>query len=79
MSGRQIFDGDIVLFEYNASPRHEDIVAALIDHESTLKTFVRENGKVWLRAENPAYPALIPASDLEIQGVARATIRLLKK
>jgi len=44
-----------------------------------LKTFVRKGGKVWLRAENPRYPDLIPAWDLQIQGVARAIIRFLRK
>jgi repressor LexA len=79
MIGRQIFDGDIVLLEHEAVPRHGDVVAALIDNESTLKTFVRRSGKVWLRAENPLYPDLIPASDLRVQGVGRAVIRFLSK
>jgi repressor LexA len=79
MVGRQIFDGDIVVLEQEALPHNGDIVAALIDNESTLKTFVRKGNKVWLRAENPHYPDLIPALDLQIQGVARAVIRLLNK
>ncbi len=79
MVGCQIFDGDIVILEHEASPQNGDIVAALIDNESTLKTFVRKGSKVWLRAENPRYPDLVPALDLQIQGVARAVLRLLKK
>jgi len=79
MNGRQIFDGDIVLLEHDAAARHGDIVAALIDSESTLQTFVRKGGKAWLRADNPQYPDLIPAWDLQIQGVARAIIRFLRK
>jgi repressor LexA len=79
MVGRQIFDGDIVLLEQETSPHDGDIVAALIDNESTLKTFVRKGSKVWLRAENPRYPDLVPALDLQIQGVARAVIRFLNK
>jgi repressor LexA len=79
MVGRQIFDGDIVLLEHEAVPRNGDVVAALIDNESTLKTFVRRSGKVWLRAENPLYPDLVPASDLQVQGVGRAVIRFLSK
>ena len=79
MEGRHIFDGDIVLLESDATPRHESIVAALIDHESTLKTLLIRKGKAWLRAENPRYPDLIPAWDLQIQGVARAVIRHLPK
>jgi repressor LexA len=77
MTGRQIFDGDIVLLEEEQSPRHGEIVAALIDNESTLKTLVRRNGETWLRAENPLYPNLVPTVGLSIQGVARAVIRFL--
>jgi len=78
MIGRKIFDGDLVLVEKLGQPRHQDIVAALIDNESTLKTLIRENGKAWLRSENPAYPDLIPFQELQIQGVARGVIRHLK-
>jgi len=79
MIGRQIFDGDIVLLEHPADVRDGDIVAALIDNESTLKTLVHKGGKVWLRAENPLYPELIPLLDLQVQGVVRAVIRLMKQ
>ncbi len=78
MIGRKIFDGDLVLFERSGQPRHQDIVAALIDNESTLKTLIHANGKVWLRSENPAYPDLIPFQELQIRGVARGVIRPLK-
>jgi repressor LexA len=78
MIGRRIFDGDLVLVEKSGQPRHQDIVAALIDNESTLKTLIQENGKAWLRSENPAYPNPIPFHDLQIQGVARGVIRPLK-
>lgn len=79
MIGRRIFDGDIVLLEHAAVPRNGDVVAALIDNESTLKTFVRKHGKAWLHAENPRYPDLLPALDMQIQGVARAVIRMLTR
>ena len=79
MEGRQIFDGDIVLLEQDATPAHGSIVAALIDNETTLKTLLHRKGKVWLRAENPRYPDLIPGWDLQIQGVARAVIRLINR
>jgi repressor LexA len=79
MVGRRIFDGDIVLLEQGAVPRNRDVVAALIDNEATLKTFVRKGSRVWLRAENPNYPDLMPAMNMEIQGVGRAVIRFLSK
>ena len=77
MTGRQIFNGDLVLVEKFKEPKHKDVVAALIDNESTLKTFVREAGQCWLKSENPKYPELFPAHDLQIQGVARSVIRFL--
>jgi repressor LexA len=77
MIGQQIFDGDIVLVERGVVPQHGDVVAALIDGESTLKTLVRRGNKTWLHAENPLYPDLIPAWDLHIQGVARAVFRVM--
>jgi repressor LexA len=50
-------------------------VAAYLDGQSTLKTFIIENGKPYLRAENPKYRDIIPAEDLTIQGVLRSSIR----
>ena len=78
MIGKHILDGDIVVVEHGQSPRNGDVVAALIDGESTLKTFVADQGKPYLRAENPRYPKLIPASELVIQGVMVALIRKRK-
>jgi repressor LexA len=76
MEGRHFFEGDVVLFDRSTIPRHQDVVAALIDKECTLKTLVIEKGKAWLKAENPAYPDLIPTHELQIQGVAKALIRI---
>ena len=75
MIGKHITDGDIVILEQNAEPRPGDVVAALIDGQSTLKTFVREKGRTFLRAENPRYPNLSPSGELMIQGVVRMLIR----
>jgi repressor LexA len=75
MIGRHILAGDIVVLEHGPEPRHGQVVAALIDGESTLKTFLVKSGKPYLRAENPKYPDLIPAQELMIQGVFKALIR----
>jgi repressor LexA len=68
MTGAHIAHGDYVILEQR-EPKQRDIVAALLDGESTLKRYVVEHGKPFLRAENPAYPDLIPARELLIQGV----------
>ena len=75
MIGKHICDGDIVMLEHGPDPRPGQIVAALVDRKSTLKTFVVKNGKPFLKAENPKYPDLIPSEELMIQGVFRALIR----
>ena len=79
MMGRHILDGDIVVLEHGPEPRNGQIVAALIDGESTLKTFIVKGAKPFLKAENPRYPNLIPAQELMIQGVFKALIRKAKE
>ncbi len=75
MIGLHICNGDIVILEHGPEPRHGQVVAALMDRKSTLKTFVLKNNKPFLKAENPKYPDLIPSEELMIQGVFRALIR----
>ena len=77
MIGRHIVEGDHVICEHGKTPRDGDIVAALIDNESTLKTFVESRGRPYLKAENPNYPKLIPATELLIQGVVVGMLRNL--
>ena len=78
MIGKHILDGDFVVLEHGPEPRNGQIVAALIDGASTLKTFVLKGGKPYLKAENPKYPNLVPAQELMIQGVFKALIRRAK-
>ena len=75
MIGKHIVDGDYAIFEHGVAPQPGHVVAALIDNESTIKTFIIDRGKPYLRAENPKYPKLIPAAELVIQGVLVAVIR----
>jgi repressor LexA len=69
-----ILDRDTV-FLTPREPRPRDIVAALIDGESTLKRFLVQRGLPFLRAENPRYPDLLPARELVIQGVMVGLLR----
>ena len=75
MIGAHIVDGDIVILEASKDVHNGDIVAALIDGETTLKRYVVEHGRPYLKAENPRYPNLIPARELKIQGVMVSLIR----
>ena len=74
MTGAHIQEGDVVVLEYR-EPRDGDVVAALIDGETTLKRFVLKEGQPYLKAENPAYPDLLPATELIVQGVVVALTR----
>jgi len=75
MIGAHIIDGDIVILEDSKEPHNGDIVAALLDGETTLKRYVVEHGRPYLKAENPRYPDLVPARELKIQGVMVSLIR----
>ena len=75
MIGRHIVDGDIAILDSSLVPKPGDVVAALIDRESSLKTYVRERGRPFLRSENPDYPDLFPAHELLVQGVLVALVR----
>lgn len=50
-----ICDGDWVVVRQQPTADNGDIVAAMLDHEATVKTFKRVAGKVWLMPHNPAY------------------------
>ncbi len=75
MIGAHILDGDIVILEDRKEARNGDIVAALIDGETTLKRYVVERGRPYLKAENPRYPHLRPAHELLVQGVMVSLVR----
>ena len=75
MIGKHICAGDLVVCEHGLSPSPGDVVAALIDNESTLKTYMVKNRKPYLKAENPNCSIAIPADELVIQGVVIAMIR----
>ena len=74
MIDAHICDGDTVVLEFR-EPKKGDIVAALIDGETTLKRYVIKDRRPYLQAENADYPDLIPARELVIQGVMVGLLR----
>ena len=74
MIDAHIMSGDCVILELK-EPRRGDIVAALIDGETTLKRYVINDGMPYLQAENELYPDLVPVRELVIQGVMVALLR----
>lgn len=73
-----ILDGDIVVVDANKLPSSGDIVVALVDNENTVKRYIKEDGKVFLKAENPEYENIYPEHDLYIQGVVTTLMRYYK-
>ncbi len=78
MTGRGIRAGDIAVAEAAVSPLVGDVVVALIDQESTLKTMAEGPEGFFLKAENPRYPDLVPVAEMDIQGVVRVLIRKME-
>lgn len=69
-----IFHGDIAIIEQRQTAENGEIVVAMIDDSVTLKRFFRENNRVKLVAENPAYTPIY-TQDLRILGRLRGIIR----
>jgi SOS-response transcriptional repressor LexA len=57
------------------TPSSGRVVAALVDGEEVLRTYLVEAGRPWLRAENPAYTRRTPCRELVVQGVAVGLLR----
>ncbi len=75
MTGRGICEDDIAIADADTEPTDGDVVVALIDSESTLKTLAQGPDGSFLKAENSRYPDLFPVAELTIQGVVCALIR----
>jgi repressor LexA len=75
MIGAHICNGDVVVVDAGREPKNKDIVAALLDGETTLKRFITRGDVPYLKAENPNYPDLVPARELLIQGVMVGLLR----
>lgn len=54
MIGRCINEGDYVLVDPGPDPKDNDVVAARLGEEATVKTYKKRNGAVVLEAANPA-------------------------
>ena len=70
-----IHESDLVLVDPNARVRHGDIVVALVDGENTVKRYMSEKGRIYLKAENPEYEDIYPQGELRVQGVVSGLVR----
>ena len=77
MIGAGILDGDTVVIQRAETARHGEIVVALINQqEATLKTLLKEPGRVGLEAANPRYETrYFNTGEVEVQGKLAGLIR----
>lgn len=77
MNGMGILNGDIVVVRRKSTAEHGEVVVVIIDGDATLKRFIKEGGRVLLRAENPAYSDIVlsSASSIQIAGKLVGVIR----
>lgn len=69
-----ICDGDWVVVRQQPTAENGEIVAAMLDHEATVKTFKRKDGKVWLLPHNPDFDP-IDGDHATILGKVTAVLR----
>src|SRR5699024_5322167 len=69
-----ICDGDWVVVRSQQVAEKGEIVAAMIDGEATVKTFVQRDGHVWLMPHNPAFAPIL-GDHAEVLGKVVAVLR----
>ena len=74
MSGAGIMDGDMAVIEKTSTVKNGEIAIAVVDDAFTLKRFYRENTRIKLQAENPAYQPIY-CQDVRIIGRLSQIIR----
>nr|WP_052348247.1 translesion error-prone DNA polymerase V autoproteolytic subunit [Imhoffiella purpurea] len=77
MTGAGIHHGDLLVVDRALEPKSGAIVVAVVDGELTVKRLHIEGERVWLMAENPAYPPLEirDGQELFIWGVVAHAVR----
>ncbi len=64
-----IFEGDLLIIEKNHAVKNGDIIAALVDGETTVKRYVEKEAAIYLVPENKRLkPLRITKQQFEIQG-----------
>jgi DNA polymerase V len=79
MRGAGIFEGDILIVDRALTAVHGSIVIAVVDNELTVKRLYKQQGRVELHPENPAFPPikLQDGMELTIWGVVCGVTRKL--
>jgi len=74
MSGAGILEGDTAIIEKQSTVLNGEIAVAVIDEAVTLKRFYKENTRIRLQSENPAYKPIY-SKDVRILGRLFTVVR----
>lgn len=58
MIGAGLDDNDLLVIDRSIVPENNKIAVCFLDGEFTVKRLRVENGKIWLKPENPDYPII---------------------
>jgi repressor LexA len=72
-----ILDGDLVIVNQQKVANNGDIVVAMLGDESTLKTFLKEDNKIYLKPENQNY-RLIDVNNFEDFSIIGKVISVIR-
>ena len=77
MFGAGIDDGDLLVIDKSISPENGKIAVCFIDGDFTVKRIIKENGKLYLKAENKKYKPieLGEENELIIWGIVEYVIK----
>ena len=77
MVGRCISDGDYVMINPRAEPKEQDVIAARIGEEATVKVYTRRGGSIVLEPANPEEReiTITPGTDFAVLGVVCGVFR----
>ncbi len=73
-----IYAGDVLVVDRAEEARPGDVVVAALDGELTVKRLERHEGRLYLVAENGAYPPIEVRTELTIWGVVRHVVRTIR-
>jgi repressor LexA len=73
-----IMPGDMVIVERGRQPKIGEIVVAEVDHDWTMKYYLKRGDEIILRPANKKYPDIRPRQELNVAGVVTSVIRKYK-
>lgn len=79
MEQARISDGGVLIVDRSLTPKHGDVVIAVLDGELTVKRLIITGRGVILRPDNPAFPDILVAaeSELVVWGVVKVCLHYL--